>query len=45
MVEQNPEKITGWRLLEDVSKTVADKVVIRAKIRALDPKNPDLKTG
>jgi hypothetical protein len=45
MVEQNPEKIAGWRLLEQVSKREADKVVIRAKIRALDPKNPDLKTG
>jgi hypothetical protein len=45
MVEQNPEKIAGWRLLEQVSKVEADKIAIRTKIRALDPKNPDLKTG
>jgi len=45
MVEQNPEKIAGWRLLEQVSKTEADKIAIRANIRALDPKNPELKTG
>jgi len=45
MVEQNPEKIAGWRLLEQVSQTEADKIAIRAKIRALDPKNPELKTG
>lgn len=45
IVEQNPQKIAGWRLLEQVSKTEADKIAIRAKIRALDPKNPDLKTG
>ena len=45
MVEQNPEKIAGWRLLEQVSKTETDKVAIRTKIRALDPKNPDFNRG
>jgi len=45
MVEQNPEKIAGWRLLVQVSKTESDKIAISAKIRALDPKNPDHKTG
>ena len=45
MVEQNPEKIAGWRLLEQVSKTEADKAEARAKILTLDPKNPDLNRG
>ena len=45
MVEQNPEKIAGWRLLERVSKAEADKDAIRTKIRTLDPKNPDLNRG
>jgi len=45
MVEQNPEKIAGWRLLEQVSKTEADKAKMRDKIRSLDPKNPDLNRG
>ena len=45
MVEQNPEKIAGWRLLEQVSKTEADKAEARAKILTLDPRNPDLNRG
>ena len=40
MVEQNPGNLAGWRLLERVSKTEAEKAEIRAKILALDPKNP-----
>lgn len=45
MAEQNPGNPAGWRLLERVSKTEADKAEIRAKIRALDPKNPELKNS
>lgn len=45
MVEQNPEKIAGWRMLEQVSKTEADKAEARAKILTLDPRNPDLNRG
>jgi len=45
MVEQNPGNLAGWRLLERVSKTETEKAEIRAKILALDPKNPDLKSG
>ena len=45
MVEQNPGNLAGWRLLERVSKTEAEKAEIRAKILALDPKNPELKNS
>jgi hypothetical protein len=45
MVEQNPGNLAGWRLLEGVTKTEADKAEIRAKILALDPKNPELKNS
>jgi len=45
MVEQNPGNLAGWRLLEGVSKTEAEKAEIRAKIRALDPKNPELENS
>ena len=38
MVEENPAKITGWRLLEQVSTTEDEKFQIRAKISALDPR-------
>jgi hypothetical protein len=43
MVTQNPENIRGWRLLERISNTEAERVSVRSKILALDPKNPELK--
>ena len=42
MVTLNPENIRGWRLLDRVSDTEAERVSTRSKILALDPKNPEL---
>jgi len=40
MVEQNPDNIRGWLLLEKVSKSEISLAKIRAKLQILDPKNP-----
>lgn len=42
MVKENPENIRGWRLLEKSRASEFEKDAARAKIRALDPKNPEL---
>jgi hypothetical protein len=42
MVNENPGNIRGWRLLEKSSASELEKVTARTKIRALDPKNPEL---
>ena len=42
MVEENPENIRGWRLLELTSSNELEKELARSKIRDLDPKNPEL---
>ena len=40
MISQNPENIRGWRLLEQISQSDAEKAEARLRILALDPKNP-----
>jgi hypothetical protein len=45
MVKENPAKIAGWRLLEQVSTTEAEKSQIRAKILSLDPRNLEANSG
>ena len=45
MVKENPAKIAGWRLLERVSTSEAEKSQIRAKILSLDPRNLKAKSG
>jgi hypothetical protein len=42
MVTESPENIRGWRLLERASSSEIEKELARSKIRALDPKNPEL---
>lgn len=43
MVEENPENIRGWKLLEGASDLEAEKLLARLRIRALDPWNPEFK--
>jgi len=42
LIDRNPNNIQGWRMLFDYSTTTAERATALAKMRELDPLNPEL---